>query len=246
MFLKNIRLCMQFDGTKYHGWQIQKNAITIQELLENAIFKITGERVSVIGCGRTDAGVHAKGYVCNFKTGAKIPAEKFAYALNHFLPCDVVCIKSDEVPEDFHAAFSAKGKRYTYYVANSPFPDVFSHSWHYPYPLDLEKMKIAAKAFEGTHDFIGFAAAGFTVKTTVRTIFSATVTKDENIVAIDVCGNGFLYNMIRIITGTLCFVGSGKISPYDMEEIIASCDRTRAGVTAPAEGLFLSEVFYEE
>jgi len=244
--LKNIKLTLQFDGTAYHGWQIQKNAVTIQELLEKAIFSVTGEAVSVVGCGRTDSGVHAKGYVCNFKVNTPIPAERMPYALNNFLPDDVVCIMAEEVPEDFHAAFSAKGKRYTYYVSNAQFPDIFTHSWHYRHKLDIEKMQKAAKAFEGTHDFIGFAAAGFTVKTTVRTIYSLIFTKKDNLIAIDVCGNGFLYNMVRIIAGTLCFVGSGKISPDDMEDIIASCDRTRAGITAPAEGLFLSEVFYEE
>ena len=244
--MRNIKLIISYDGSAYHGWQRQENAMTIQELVENAILKITKEKADVIGCGRTDAGVHAKRFVCNFKTNTKIPPEKIPYALNTALPDDVVCIEAEDVSEDFHAKYSAVKKTYTYYVCNDNFPDIFSHSWHYHFPLDIEKMRKAAKAFIGTHDFIGFAASGFTVKTTVRTIYDLTVTKENNLTRIDVTGNGFLYNMVRIIAGTLCFVGSGKIAPEEMEDIIASCDRKRAGMTAPPDGLFLSEVFYEE
>lgn len=242
----NIKLTLQFDGRNYHGWQIQKNAVTIQEVVEKAIEKVVGEKVTLVGCGRTDSGVHAKGYVCNFTANTKIPGECFSHALNAHLPDDIVCIASEEVTQDFHAAFSAKKKRYTYYICNSTFPDIFTRSWHYHFPLDIEAMQKAASQFLGTHDFIGFAASGFTVSTTVRTIYSLEVRKNGDIVSIDVTGNGFLYNMVRIIAGTLAFAGSGKINPDDMADIIASCDRTKAGITAPAHGLFLSEVYYEE
>ena len=244
--MRNIKLVLQYDGTAYHGWQIQENAVTIQEIIENAICKITGEKVSVKGCGRTDSGVHAKGYVCNFYTDSKIPSEKFPFAINAQLPKDIICIDAEDEDENFHSKSSAVKKRYTYYICNSSFPDIFTHSWHYKYPLDVEKMKQAAKHFEGTHDFIGFASSGFTVKTTVRTIYSLEIEKKDNLIKIDVTGNGFLYNMVRIITGTLVFAGSGKISPEEIPDIIESKDRNRAGITAPAEGLYLSEVYYGE
>lgn len=244
--MRNIKLILQFDGSRYHGWQIQPNAVTIQAFIESAIIKITGEKRSVIGCGRTDSGVHARAYVCNFMTNTKIPVERLPYALNTCLPRDVVCTAAEEMPENFHAAFSAVKKRYTYYIDNARFHDIFSYSWHYPYPLSLPDMQKAASAFLGTHDFIGFAASGFTVKTTTRTIYDITVEKENHLIAIDVTGNGFLYNMVRIMAGTLAFVGSGKINPDDMPQIITSGDRKRAGITAPPEGLFLSEVYYEE
>lgn len=244
--MKNIKLTLQFDGENYHGWQIQKDAVTIQGITENAVSKIVGEPTHVIGCGRTDAGVHARGFVCNFNAHTDIPGDKFLYALNARLPRDIVCVKSEEVPESFHSKKSCIKKTYSYYIANSEFPDIFTHSWHYPYPLDTDAMSKAAGAFLGTHDFVGFAASGFTVKTTVRTIYALEVKKNGDIVKIDVTGNGFLYNMVRIISGTLAFVGSGKINPDDMADIIASRDRTRAGMTAPADGLFLSEVYYEK
>lgn len=245
--MRNIKLILEYDGSAYHGWQIQPNAVTIQELLENAVGKVTGEHSSVCGCGRTDAGVHAKAYVCNFMTNSRIPADRFCYALNAVLPEDIVCLSSREVPLDFDAKRSAVSKRYTYLICNSTFPDVFMRNrcWHCRYPLDVEKMQQAAKAFEGEHDFIGFASSGFSVKTTVRTIYSLTVTKEDNIIRIDVSGNGFLYNMVRIIAGTLVHCGRGQINPQDMADIIASCDRSRAGITAPASGLYLSEVVYK-
>lgn len=245
--LRNIKLTLAYDGSCYHGWQRQENALTIQELVERAILKITGEKADVIGCGRTDAGVHARAYICNFRTNTKIPAKRLPYALNTRLPDDVVCYSAEDMDLDFHAKYSAKKKCYTYYICDREFPDVFSHSWHYHFRLDIGKMNKAAEAFIGTHDFIGFAASGFTVKTTVRTIYSLTVKREENgLVRIDVVGNGFLYNMVRIIAGTLCFVGSGKLAAEDMPDIVASCDRKRAGMTAPPDGLFLTEVYYEE
>lgn len=244
--MKNIKLTLQFDGTNYHGWQIQKNGITVQEVMEKAVSDTVGSPTHVIGCGRTDAGVHARGFVCNFKADTNIPGDKFLYALNTRLPKDILCINSREVSEGFHSKASSIKKTYSYYVTDACFPDIFSHSWHYPHKLDTAQMKRAAEAFLGTHDFVGFAASGFTVKTTVRTIYAIEIERENSMVRIDVTGNGFLYNMVRIIAGTLCFVGSGKIKACDMADIIASCDRRRAGMTAPADGLFLSEVYYEE
>lgn len=244
----NIRLLIDYDGTAYHGWQIQKNGITIEGVLTDAIKKITKEQVKLTGCGRTDAGVHAQNYVCNFKTSAHIPPEKYPVALNTVLPDDIVVKDAVAEDEEFCAILSSHSKRYVYRIWNAPIPDAFvqRYSWHYKYPLDVEAMQEAAKAFIGEHDFLGFAAAGFTVKTTVRTIYSLDVRKSGDLIEIDVCGNGFLYNMVRIIAGTLVHVGGGKIKACDMGDIIASKDRKRAGITAPAKGLCLKEVYYGE
>ncbi len=243
--MRNIKLIIQYDGSRYHGWQRQPNAATIQETMENAIGSVTGEEILLYGCGRTDAGVHAKGYVCNFFTQSRFDASRFKYAINSRLPDDIVCISSEEAADDFDSRWSSS-KTYTYLIYNSELPDVFlnKRAWHYSHPLDITAMKKAAESFLGEHDFIGFAASGFTVKTTIRTIYSLDVTREGDIIRIDVTGNGFLYNMVRIIAGTLVFCGAGKINWRDMSDIIASCDRKRAGITAPADGLYLSEVFY--
>lgn len=245
--MRNIKLIIQYDGTAYHGWQTQKNAPTVQETLEKAIMSLTGSKPILTGCSRTDAGVHAERFCCNFKSETTIPTERFPLALNTFLPDDIVCLSAEDVSKEFNARFSAKKKRYTYFVQNSRFPDVFkkNYAWHFPYKTDINAMKKAAEAFIGEHDFIGFASSGFTVKTTVRTIYALEVEKENDLIKITVTGNGFLYNMVRIIAGTLCFAGCGKINPEDMADIINSCDRKRAGITAPPQGLFLSEVYYE-
>lgn len=242
----NIKLKLQYDGTAYHGWQIQKNDVTVQETVKKAIEKITGENVVLTGCGRTDTGVHAENYVCNFHTNSTVPVERFPYALNTHLPDDIVCFGAEAVSEDFHANSSAVKKRYVYKILNREFPDAVlcRYAWHYKYPLDIEKMRTASKAFIGEHDFIGFASSGFTVKTTVREIYSLDVSRDGDMITIDVTGNGFLYNMVRIIAGTLVFAGGGKIDSSDMADIIASKDRNRAGITAPPQGLCLKEVYY--
>lgn len=242
----NIRLTIQFDGTNYHGWQRQANAVSVEETLSDAIFRVTKERARLVGCGRTDAGVHALNYVCSFRTNAKIPVDRYPYALNALLPEDIVCLDAREAEEDFCANRSASAKRYIYRIWNSPLPDAFrgKYSWHYKYPLDLEKMRAAAEAFVGEHDFIGFASAGFSVKTTVRTIYSLTVDRDKDMITIDICGNGFLYNMVRIIAGTLVYAGSGRIDPLKTAEIIESKRRENAGITAPPRGLCLKEVYY--
>lgn len=242
----NIKLYLQFDGTNYNGWQIQPDKPTVQGILKDAFFKITGEDVMPKGSSRTDSGVHAKGYVANVHTNTNIPCDRLVYALNTVLPPDIVCYASGEVDEDFCASRSAKMKTYRYTIDNGEFKNVFldRFAWHYKYPLDTEKMQSAAKQFIGTHDFSGFASSGYTVKTTVRTIYSLKIEKTGNTITIDVTGDGFLYNMVRIIVGTLVYVGSGKIAPDDITDIINSTDRRRAGITAPAKGLCLKEVFY--
>lgn len=244
--MRNIRLDLRFDGTNYHGWQIQPEKSTVQGTLRTALINVMHEDITPIGCGRTDSGVHASGYVCSFNANSNIPVERIPYALNANLPDDIVCFAAHEAAADFSANRSAKGKTYRYTIDNGVFCDVFSsrYAWHHKYPLDTDAMQAAAKAFLGTHDFIGFAASGFSVKTTVRTIHSLDIEKKNNLITIDVTGNGFLYNMVRIIAGTLVYAGDGRIRPEDMPGIIASCDRTKAGITAPAKGLCLKEVFY--
>ncbi len=245
--MRNIKLIIKFDGSKYHGWQVQNNGITVQQKLIDAIFSITGqEQLKLVGCGRTDAGVHALDYVANFYTTSNIPTEKIPYALNTHLPEDIVCIGAEDVDASFNASSSAKSKRYTYRILNSEFSDPFlkNYAYYVKFPLDVEKMQCAAQYFVGTHDFVGFAAAGYTVKTTIRTIYSLEITKNDRLIEINVTGNGFLYNMVRIIAGTLIGVGRGTIDAEDIPDIIKSCDRQRAGITAPAQGLCLSEVVY--
>lgn len=244
--MHNIKLTLQYDGTAYHGWQTQGNAITVQATVENVIKKLTGTKPQLIGCGRTDTGVHAKKYICNFKSETSIPCDKLPYALNSQLPGNIVCTHAEYADRNFDSRKSAKGKTYTYLIANSQYRNVFytTRAWHYRYKLDIEEMRKAARHFLGTHDFIGFAASGFTVKTTVRTITDIKIDSDGDIISISVTGNGFLYNMVRIIAGTLVFAGNGKIKPEDIPDIIASKERKRAGITAPACGLYLTEVFY--
>lgn len=248
MPMRNIKLILQYDGRAYHGWQSQKNAVAVQDVLQRAVEKITKNSVQIIGCGRTDAGVHAAAYVCNFFSDTTIPAENLVYALNANLPDDIVCQQAYEVSLQFHSKYSAVKKRYTYRILNRKINDVFwaPYTWQVKVPLEIEAMKKAAEAFVGTHDFAGFASSGLSVKTTVRTIYALEVEKDGDFFTMDVTGNGFLYNMVRIIAGTLAFSGMGKLDADKMPEIIASCDRTRAGITAPAKGLCLSEVIYEE
>ncbi len=246
--MRNIKLTLQYDGTAYHGWQIQPNALTVQEVVENSIKSIIGTHIHVTGCGRTDSGVHADKYICNFFSDTVIPIDKMANAINSKLPPDIVCKAAQDMPSEFHSKNSAVKKRYTYRILNSAFNDAFigRYTWHYRGGIDVEAMQKAAAHFVGEHDFAGFASSGLSVKTTVRTIYSIDVTKNNDIISIDVTGNGFLYNMVRIIAGTLLFVGIGKLKAEDIPDIIASCDRNRAGITAPPEGLCLSEVYYRK
>jgi tRNA pseudouridine38-40 synthase len=245
--MRNIKLLIEYDGSQYAGWQRQQNAVTIQEKIEKALLKLTGERLSIIGSGRTDSGVHARGQVANFITSSRIPPERFAYALNALLPRSIRIIGSEEVDEDFHAQFSAVGKKYKYSMIVSPHGTAIGHQYlHHIYvPLDIRAMKEAAKHFIGTHDFAAFMAAGSPVKSTVRTIYDTDLVWDEPYLYFSVTGNGFLYNMVRIIVGTLIDVGKGKINQNSIPDILASRDRRRAGPTAPPNGLSLEEVYYK-
>lgn len=244
--MRNIKLTLEYDGTNYLGWQKQKIGTTIQETLEEAISLLTNEEVEVIGSSRTDAGVHAKGFVANFKTNSKIPSEKFREAINYRLPDDIVILKSEEVEEGFHSRYSAKGKTYSYTILNR---DVYSaigkdYVYHVKRKLDIDNMKEACKYFIGTKDFMAFKSSGGSVKTTVRTISDLHVDVQNDIIKIYVTGDGFLYNMVRIIVGTLIMVGSNKIDSREVKNIIESKDRKKAGICVPATGLVLEKVYY--
>ena len=240
-------LKLSYDGTRYHGFQRQKNGISVQEEIENAIFDITGEKASLSGCGRTDAGVHAEEYYANFETASGIPCEKIPLALNSKLSEDIRISAAYEVREDFHARFSALKKAYSYTVDNASSANVFlrKYSWFYPKKLDVDKMRAAAGHIVGEHDFAAFMAAGSPVRSTVRNVEYIEIKKTGNTIEIEVCANGFLYNMVRIIVGTLVYVGAGKLNAEDIPEIIASGNRVLAGKTAPAKGLRLKRVVYE-
>ncbi len=241
--MRNIAFVISYDGTNYHGFQRQENVITIQQEIEDALFKITGERIVIYGCGRTDAKVHALNYLLTFKTESTIPAERFPMAINSVLNDDIFVKKAWEVASDFHGRFSVIRKTYVYRINNGEFdPFMKNYTWHYKYPLDVEKMKTAAEFLVGTHDFNCFMASGGQVESTVRTMFDANVSQNGDIVEISLTADGFLYNMVRIITGTLVYVGGGKINPEDVKEIINSKDRTKAGITAPPQGLFMKSV----
>ncbi len=245
--MRNIAILLQYKGSAYHGWQRQENAVTVQEIMEKAILKVCGSNMPLYGCGRTDTGVHALRYVCNFNSQTKIPDEKISYALNCVLPDDIRVLDAKTAPEDFHSRYSIRKKIYKYKILNTPHGDVFQKdlAWHYRYALDVAKMQKACKHFLGEHDFSAFCATGAQTKDFVRTIYSLEVTKNGSLIEIDVCGNGFLYNMVRIIAGTLAYVGDGRIDERDVADIIASCDRTRAGITAPPHGLYMAGAQYD-
>lgn len=244
--MKNIKLILEYDGTKYSGWQKQKNSATVQETIEKAIEAITKEAVELIGCSRTDSGVHAKGYTANFFTDSKIPVERFYIAINAKLPQDIVILSSEEVNEDFHARFNCVGKTYCYSILNrATYPAMYrNYVTHVPKKLSVDEMKKASKSFIGTHDFNAFRNLGTEVASTVRTIQKIEIEKNENIINILVTGDGFLYNMVRIIAGTLIEVGLGQKKAEQIKEILESKDRNKAGKTAPARGLSLDNVYY--
>ena len=245
--MRNIKLTIEYDGKCYNGWQKQPNKLNIQGEIEKAIYNITKEEVDLIGSGRTDAGVHALGQVANFKTNSTIPIEKMALAINSQLKNSIIIKDAQEVDERFHSRYNAKHKTYRYIINNSKCGTAIYRNLEYCYPfkLDVEKMQKAAKYFEGEHDFKAFKSSGTSGKNSVRTIFKAEVKPEGERIVIELTGNGFLYNMVRIISGTLLDVGLGKIRPEEIPQIIESKDRQRAGKTLPAHGLYLANVVYE-
>ena len=245
--MRNIKLTIEYDGKSYNGWQKQPDKLNIQGEIEKAIYNITKENVDLIGSGRTDAGVHALGQVANFKTNSNIAIEKLPLAINSQLKNSIVIKKAEEVDERFHSRYNAKHKKYRYIINNSKTGTALYRNLEYCFPikLNVEKMKEAAKYFEGEHDFKAFKSSGTSAKNSVRTIYKAVVKQEGENIIIELTGNGFLYNMVRIISGTLLDVGLGKIAPNEITDIIESKDRQRAGKTLPAHGLYLVEVLYE-
>ncbi len=243
-----IFLKIEYDGTDFCGWQIQPNGISVQGELEKAIYAVTGKKTSVTGSGRTDSGVHAEGQVAHFDTdGAGIPPEKYAAALNGVLPCGIKIIESGAADADFHARFSAKRKTYRYdiYVSKTVRPLKDRYAVNVPFALDETKMNAACAYLIGKHDFRCFLASNSAVRDTVREIYSAKVERRGDDLSFYVCGNGFLYNMVRIIAGTLVKIGAGEAQPEFMREVLDGKDRNRAGKTMPARGLTLVSVEYD-
>ena len=245
---KRVMLIVAYDGTNYCGWQIQPNGNTIEGELNRALSELFGEKIIVSGASRTDAGVHSCGNVAVFDTIARIPAEKISYALNQRLPEDIVVQCSQKVPLDFHPRHVKSKKTYEYRILNRRFPiPTLRHDTYFYYrPLDVEGMKEAAGYLVGEHDFKGFCSIHAQVETTVRRIYALTVDKKEDIITIRITGNGFLYNMVRIIAGTLIRVGTGEYKPEQIPEILAAKDREMAGPTAPAHGLTMIGIEYED
>lgn len=246
--MRRIKLVVAYDGTNYHGWQIQPNKITVEEVVNRELSHLFGEPIKVIGASRTDSGVHSFGNVAVFDTVARIPAEKVCYALNQRLPEDIRIQSSMEVPLDFHPRHCNSKKTYRYSILNCtiPMPTQRLYSHFFYVPFDIEKMQEATKHLIGTHDFKSFCSSKTTVEDTVRTIYDLKVSKTDHMVDIVVTGSGFLYNMVRIIAGTLMQVGIGAMKPEDMVSILEKCDRSSAGPTAPAKGLTLVKIEYEE
>ena len=245
--MRNIKLTIEYDGKDFNGWQKQPNKLNIQGTIEQAIKCVTGEDVELNASGRTDAGVHALGQVANFKTNSKIPIEKFAIAINSRLKKSIVIKKAEEVDERFHSRLNCKKKTYRYIINNSEEGSAIYRNLetHIPQKLDVSKMEQAIKYFEGEHDFKAFKASGTSSKSSVRTIYEAKIYQKGEKIFIELTGNGFLYNMVRIIVGTLVDVGTGKIKPEDIPQIINEGKRENAGKTLPPNGLYLLNVMYE-
>ena len=246
--MRNIALRLSYDGSRYHGWQVQKTEISVAETLEKALSRVCGHPVRTVGCGRTDAGVHALRYCANFRTDCTIPTDRVPFAVNALLPADIAVSAAVEAPEDFNAIGSCLKKEYVYRLLNRPIRDPFLENrvCFYPQHLDLERMRRAAAAFEGTHDFRAVRSVGTETKTTVRTVHWCRVEKEGDLFLISVCADGFLYNMCRAIVGTLVYASYGKLSPEEIPALLEKGDRRLTGPTMPPQGLYLNRVWYPE
>ncbi len=244
--MKRVLLTLSYDGTDYHGWQIQPNGVTVQQVLSNSLEKLLGVKTAVTGCSRTDAGVHAKEFCCHADCGDNIPPSAFLKGLNALLPQDIAVTGYKEVPPDFHARYDAKGKTYVYRILTGGRKDPFlsRYVWQIERELDVGKMNEFCKKIVGTHDFSAFSSSKRSVTDTVRTVSECHVEKKGDMISLYITANGFLYNMVRIIVGTAVWVSDGSIAPESTGEIFESKNRDKAGITAPAKGLVLEKVFY--
>ena len=245
--MRNIALRLKYDGSRYHGWQVQKNDVTVCQTMEEALEKVCGHPVKLVGCGRTDAGVHALRYCANFKSDCRIPLDRLPLAVNSRLPGDIAVVAAAEAPEDFNAIGSCIKKEYIYKIHNSNIRDPFweKRVCFYPQHLDMELMQAAAKAFEGTHDFRAVRSEGTQTRTTVRTVYWCRAEKEGDIITVSICANGFLYNMCRAMVGTMVYASYGKLLPEEIPLLLEKGDRRLTGPTMPPQGLYLNRVWYD-
>ena len=245
---RNIALKLMYAGTAYHGWQVQKNAVTVAETLDKALSSVVGHPVRCVGAGRTDAGVHARVYVANFRTTSSIPLDRLPLAVNTRLPDDIVVVKATRVSDGFNAIGSCRKKEYTYLIYNSRLGDAFyvNRAWFYPRRLDEAVMARAAEQFVGTHDFRAVRSVGTETRTTVRTVHYFRVEREGDLIKCRVCADGFLYNMVRAMVGTIVYAAEGKLAPEDIPAILDSGNRTLAGPTVPPGGLYMTGLWYDE
>lgn len=245
---RNIALKLMYVGTAYHGWQVQKNAVSVAETLEKALSTIVCHPVKCTGAGRTDAGVHAEVYIANFRTNSTIPTDRIPLAVNTRLPDDIVVVKAIEVPDGFNAIGSCLKKEYTYRIYNSRLGNAFyvDRAWFYPKHLDAGLMQRAADCFVGTHDFSAVRAVGTEVRSPVRTVYYFDITRSGELIECRVCANGFLYNMVRAMVGTCVYAAEGKFAPEDVGAILEGKNRTAAGPTVPPGGLYMTRLWYAE
>ena len=245
--MRELALRLSYDGSAYHGWQRQKGLATVQQTLEEAVSRLCKTEIHVIGCGRTDAGVHARRYCAAFRADCAIPADKLPLALNALLPPDIAVQAACDAEEDFHPVFSCRRKEYTYYIRSSPIRDPFERDrvWFHPGELALEPMRRAAEQFLGTHDFAAVRSVGTNVKTTVRTVYDFAVEQEGSLFSFRICASGFLYNMARAMVGTVIYAALGKLQPEDIPAILEAGDRCLAGPTVPPQGLYMTGVWYD-
>lgn len=244
--MQRLLVTLKYIGTNYVGWQVQQNGLSVQSAVQDAVERIYGQRVDITGCSRTDSGVHANGYRFCFSPPRDTSPYRALAALNFALPSDMGVVDCTEVPDDFHPRYSAVAKEYVYKLYDGRCRDPFLNglAWHYVGTLDVEKMNEASEYIVGTHDFCSFMAKGSKIIDTTRTVHYCRVSRKDDLVTLTVCGDGFLYKMVRIIVGTLVAVSEGRISPSSVGRIIAAKDRSLAGRTAPPDGLYLNRVFY--